>query len=484
MNTSVSSLVTFPLEVVIEICRQLEAPQDRLNLVCCSRQFRKIFLPLLYQKLWIEGDLLRPIVQLSETLAKNPSLAARVEVIHLSAWETEQGTHEADFETGLRLYKENLAINGEDKPHEWSLDESVRLDRIDYAPFYDQARRVTGSTDKADFWLDALQIGSEDAWIALLLTFLPNLQRLEAKFPFGSLWLHYAIRMAATVTAAPDVNSRPEVSFPPISEAYVDWSPDDICICVEHVMPFFLLPSMRRFYASDLDGSVTGGDDELSNSTPMDGSSSVTHIEINGCNWMWDLFKVISCCKRLQSFKYNHRGCIEYKPTELYRALLPMRERLDTIWLDLKEGDNRHHDDHQCDDALPSFRDFPVLKTLHLRLGNLPVLKDRESNISLAEALPSSIETLQIADTGNIEHLQVLAQKLEEHADNGLESTPELAQIDFKPLSDSADVSALVESITAICAKVDVKFRVCGIQGGQTDWGAAGFAPRPSRPAK
>ena len=478
MNTS-PSLTTFPLEVVIEICRQLEAPQDRLNLVCCSRQFHKIFLPLLYQKLWVEGYLLRPLVQLSETLAKNPSLAACVEAVHVSAWETEQGTHEADFENALRLYKEYPAIDGEDEPYEWSLDDSVRLDRIDYGPLYEQTKRVTRSTDEADFWLDELQIGSGDAWIALLLTFLPNLRRLEAEFPFGSLWLHYVMRWAATR----DVISPPAASFPPISEAYVDWSPHEICICAEHVMPFFLLPSMRRFYASDLDGSVTGGGDELSTSTPMHGTSSVTHIEINGCNGRWDLFKVIGSCKGLQSFKYNHRGCLDYKPAELYSALLPMKETLDTIWLDIKGGGIRHDGDHQCDDALPSFRDFAVLKTLHLRLGNLPIFKERESDVSLAQALPPSIETLQIADTGNVGDLQVFARKLQDHVCNSLDSTPAWTQIDFKSLSDSAEVSALMESMTTICAKAKMKFRVCGIPGGRTDWGAAGFAPRPSRPA-
>ena len=478
MNTS-PSLTTFPLEVVIEICRQLEAPQDRLNLVCCSRQFHKIFLPLLYQKLWVEGYLLRPLVQLSETLAKNPSLAACVEAVHVSAWETEQGTHEADFENALRLYKEYPAIDGEDEPYEWSLDDSVRLDRIDYGPLYEQTQRVTRSTDEADFWLDELQIGSGDAWIALLLTFLPNLRRLEAEFPFGSLWLHYVMRWAATRA----VISPPAASFPPISEAYVDWSPHEICICAEHVMPFFLLPSMRRFYASDLDGSVTGGGDELSTSTPMHGTSSVTHIEINGCNGRWDLFKVIGSCKGLQSFKYNHRGCLDYKPAELYSALLPMKETLDTIWLDIKGGGIRHDGDHQCDDALPSFRDFAVLKTLHLRLGNLPIFKERESDVSLAQALPPSIETLQIADTGNVGDLQVFARKLQDHVCNSLDSTPAWTQIDFKSLSDSAEVSALMESMTTICAKAKMKFRVCGIPGGRTDWGAAGFAPRPSRPA-
>ncbi|CAI7636952.1 unnamed protein product [Penicillium manginii] len=405
---------------------------------------------------------------------------ARVEAVHLSAWETEQGTHEADFEDALRSYKDDLAINGKDEPHDWSLDGSVRLDRIDYGPLYEQAQRVAGSTDKADVWLDALQIGSGDAWIALLLTFLPNLRRLEAEFPFGSLWLHFAMRWAATR----DVISLPAASFPPMSEAYVDWSSDDVCICAEHVMPFFLLPSMRQFYASDLDGSVTGGSDELSSSTPLYGTSSVTHIEINGCNGRWDLFKVIGSCKSLQSFKYNHSGCLDYNPTELYGALLPMRETLDTIWLDIKESDNRHDSDHQCDDALPSFRDFAVLKTLHLRLDNLPVLKEKESDMSLAQALPPSIETLQISDTGNVGNLQVFAQELQDHVGNGLDFTPALTRIDFKPLSKFAEVSKLVGSMTAICTKAGIKFRVCGIPGGRTDWGATGFAPRPSRPAK
>lgn len=473
---STPNMSTLPLEIVLLICGQLESPTDRLNLVCCSRVFYKTFLPLLYQKLWTGGKLLRPIVRVTETLVTNPSLAACVETVHLAPWETYLGTNSADFDHGVEMYLQGIRINGEDEPYDWSQDGSVRLDQLDYSLIEEQAKRVTRSTDGANFWMDDIKMGNGDAWLALLLTVLPNLRRFEADIPYGTLWLHYVMRWNATRDPIPG----PISSFPPISEAYVDWDCDDTAICVEHVMPFFLLPSMRRFYARNLDGGPGSSWDQLSSSTPMDGTSPVTHIEIDGCNGGWNLSKVIRSCKNLQSFKYNHRGCTDYNPNDLYSALLPRKETLDTLWLDILERFNRHKPPHQCDDSLPSFQDFPVLKTLHLRLRNLPIF---DTDMSLSQALPPSIETLHIADTGSLDDLRVFAQKLQYHVDTDLQSTPALKHIDFKPLHSSLEGSQVLDSLTSVCAKANIDFCVYGIPGGRVIRSGVGFAPRPSRPA-
>ncbi|THC92301.1 hypothetical protein EYZ11_008221 [Aspergillus tanneri] len=428
------------------------------------------------EKLCTGGKTLRPIAQVVSILSRKPSLAACIQTVHLSPWETYLGFNSAEVEKALDLWREDLRINGEDEQQEYSQDGSVRLKTFDFSPLHEQAKRVTRSEDEAKFWMDEIKIGNADAWIALLLTLLPNLRQLDVAFPYGSLWLHYVMRWARTGQFGSIM------AFPSLSEVYVDWDRENTSICHKHLVPFFLLPSMRRFYAYNLRGGSGYGFDEISNSTETAGTSSITHIEIDGCDGQWDLLKVISFCKNLQSFKYNHRGCQGFDPHAIYRALLPFSETIETVWLDIQERFPRHGDNHLCDDPLPSFRNFTALKTLHLRMNSLSIFAPRSgedhSDISFAQTLPPSIETLQVAETGNPSDLQILAQKLQHHVDHDLDSTPTLAQIDFRPSLNSPETSEFLENMARVCAKANIKFHVCGISGGRTTWGAAGFTPR------
>ncbi|KAF9886269.1 hypothetical protein FE257_011882 [Aspergillus nanangensis] len=477
MHISSPTLSTFPLEVVLEICGYLETPKDRLNLACCSRRFHELFLPLLYKNLWTGGKLLRPIVQVVNTLAKNPSLAASVETVHLSAWETYLGFNEATFEQAFHGWQEDLRINGDDEHLDWSQDGSINLKDVDFDPLYEQAKRVARSDDEARFWMSEVKMGNGDAWVALLLTLLPNVQRLEAEFPYCALWIHYVLKWAI------NGSFRQIPAFPHLEKAFVDWDSDDTQICTQHLMPFVLLPSMRRFHAKNLRGASGFGYDTVGDAPEMVGTSPVTHIEIDGSDGDWDLSKLMSSCQTLLSFRYFHRGCKSFEPHALYNDLLPFKESLETVWLDIQERFRRHKSPHNCDDPLPSFRDFTALKTLHLRMKNLPNLvtgaegEEDSSVTSLGQFLPSSIETLQIADPGSLDNLRTFSQKLQHHVEHDMEFTPVLARITFKSSLLFMQTSDLLEDMTKACAKANIKFRVGAITDGPITWGPAAVAP-------
>ncbi|GES62217.1 hypothetical protein ATEIFO6365_0005019400 [Aspergillus terreus] len=481
MYVSAPSLSTFPQELVSEICGYLPDPQDRLNLVCCSRRFQKIFLPLLYRNLQSGGELRRPITQLVSTLATKPALAACVQTLHLSPWETYLG-YNSVVEDALTLWKEGLRIHSEEEQDEDSEDsedsdddDNVHLKTFDYGPLHDYAKRVTCTDDEATFWMSEMKKGNADAWIALLLTLLPDLRRLDAEFPHGSIWPHTVLGWAVTGR----LGSTP--AFSALSEVYVDWDSEGTSVCAKHLMPFFLVPTLRKLHARNLQGGSWYGFDAISRTKEISGTSYVAHIELDGCDGDVGLSQLMGACEDLRSFKYSHRSCEGFDPRALYEILLPFQGTMETIWIDIQEACPEHEDQHRCDEVLPSFRNFTALKTLHLRLKNLSVIApsfEGLSGMSFAQALPPSIEVLQVVDTGDLGELQIFAQKLQDHVDHDLDQTSALTRIDFKPSDGSPERSKLIESMVRACKKSNIELHVFDMSEDPRIWGAAGFTPR------
>ncbi|KAE8313872.1 hypothetical protein BDV41DRAFT_587824 [Aspergillus transmontanensis] len=517
-------LSEIPHEIILEIYNNLEIPQDRLNFVCCSRLFYDLCLPLLYQKLRTGGKDLVPIARVVRTLVEKPSLAARVRTLHIFDWTRYLGFNCPEFDQALDAYKQecdmkreqgaanqeeanggdgnededandeharnhdicddnsgDVDVGGDDDDGDnASDDDSIYLKTFDYGPLREQAMLVTRSEDATNYWMEEITIGDADGWVALLLTLLPNIQRLEIEFPCGSFWVRWVLKWAI----AGRLDSIP--AFKSLSEVYVDWDREDVQACTRNIIPFFLLPSMRRFYASKLFVELAWFEDYWPNEDDLTEAarfSPVTHIEIDESDGQWGMWKVVGICKNLQSFKYNHSGCAGFDPGVFYKELFPLKETLETIWLDIKEStrENCTEDSHHCDDPFPSFKDFTSLRTLHLRMKNLPGLNiqsgDDHASMSFAEALPSSLETLQIADIGSLVNLQVLVQKLQDHVEYALDSTPALKEIAIEPLLDSPQMSELLVKLNRACTKVNIIFHVCDIHDERVNWGAEGFAP-------
>ncbi|KAE8329675.1 hypothetical protein BDV39DRAFT_202974 [Aspergillus sergii] len=516
-------LSEIPQEIILEIYKNLETPQDQLNLVCCSRLFYDLCLPLLYQKLRTGGKDLVPIARVVCTLVEKPSLAARVRTLHIFHWPRYLGFNCPEFDQALDAYKEehdmkreqgpadqeanggngnededagddhaknddicdhnsgDVDVGGDDDGDNASDDGSTYLKTFNYGPLREQAMLVTRSEDATNYWMEEITIGDADGWVALLLTLLPNIRRLEIEFPCGSFWVRWVLKWAI----AGRLDSIP--AFKSLSEVYVDWDREDVQACTRNIIPFFLLPSMRRFYASKLFVELAWFEDYWPNEDDLTEAarfSPVTHIEIDESDGQWGMWKVVGICKNLQSFKYNHSGCAGFDPGVFYKELFPLKETLGTIWLDIKESsrENCTDDSHHCNDSFPSLKDFTSLRTLHLRMKNLPGLNiqsgDDHTSMSFAEALPPSLETLQIADIGSLINLQVLVRKLQDHVEYALDSTPALKDIAIEPLRDSPQTPELLVKLNRACTKVNINFHVCDIRDERVNWGAEGFAPR------
>ncbi|KAE8359095.1 hypothetical protein BDV27DRAFT_162965 [Aspergillus caelatus] len=473
---SMVRLSEFPPEVVLEIYKNLEIPKDRLNFN------------------------LAPIARVVRTLVEKPSLAARVRTLHLFDWKRYIGFDCPEFDKALNAFKEECAMKKEqevtsqeeanvgdgnedvgDEDGDVGDDGSISLKTFDYGPLREQAKLVTHSEDATDYWMDEITMRDADGWVALLLTLLPNLQRLQIEFPCGSLWVRWVLKWAI----AGRLDSIP--AFKSLSEVYVDWDREDVQACCRNIIPFFLLPSMRRFYASKFFGELAMFDDSWPNEdnlTEVARFSPVTHIEIDERDEQWGMCKVVGICKNLQSFKYNHSGCAGFDPSGFYKELFPFKETLETIWLDIKESsrENCTEDSHNCNNPFLSFKDFTSLRTLHLRMENLPGLNtqsgDNHASMSFAEALPSSLETLQIADVGSMVNLQVLVQELQDHVEYGMDSTPALKEIAIEPLRHLPQMPELLVKLNRACTKVNINFHMCIFHDGRVQWGAEGFAPR------
>ncbi|KAE8423722.1 hypothetical protein BDV36DRAFT_278766 [Aspergillus pseudocaelatus] len=366
---SMVKLSEFPPEVVLEIYKNLEIPKDRLNF---------------------------------------PSLAARVRTLHLFDWKREECAMKKEQEVTSQE-EANVGDGNEDIGDEHTSDDdsedgdvgddgSIYLKTFDYGPLREQAKLVTHSEDATDYWMDEITMRDAHGWVALLLTLLPNLPRLQIEFPCGSLWVRWVLKWAI----AGRLDSIP--AFKSLSEVYVDWDREDVQACCRNTIPFFLLPSMRRFYASKFFGELALFDDSWPNEDDL--------TEVARFSPQWGMCKVVGICKNLQSFKYNHSGCAGFDPSAFYKELFPFKETLETIWLDIKESsrENCTEDSHNCNNPFLSFKDFTSLRTLHLRMENLPGLNtqsgDNHASMSFAEALPPSLETLQIADVGSMVNLQ------------------------------------------------------------------------------
>ncbi|KAE8167559.1 hypothetical protein BDV40DRAFT_295659 [Aspergillus tamarii] len=175
---------------------------------------------------------------------------------------------------------------------------------------------------------------------------------------------------------------------------------------------------------------------------------------------------MVGICKNLQTFKYNHSGCAGFDPSAFYKELLPLKETLETIWLVIKESSRETvRKIHTIATIhVPPLRILYLYGTLHLRMENLAGLNiqpgDNQASMSFAEALPSSLVTLQIADIGSLVNLQVLVKSLQDHVEHALDYTPALKEIAIEPLRDLPQMLESHMKLNRAYTKVNINFHV------------------------
>ncbi|RJE22524.1 hypothetical protein PHISCL_05131 [Aspergillus sclerotialis] len=147
-------------------------------------------------------------------------------------------------------------------------------------------------------------------------------------------------------------------------------------------------------------------DDEDNNWT---GFSTVTHLHFRRSNSEINFSRHIRACAKLESFIfefYNTFLCRQFYPKKLHKALYQHRGTLQELTI-VEDEDNRGALDKP--ELMPSLSEFSALKSLRIR-GEILCGRDAMVFPSLADRLPSSLESLYITETEDFNHLLFVDQ--------------------------------------------------------------------------
>jgi hypothetical protein len=254
--------------------------------------------------------------------------------------------------------------------------------RYDISPVCTKAREASLSDKYATVWERELKKMNPDAWIALLLTLLPNLVCLEIQFPDRSTYVPQVfLRAAAGQFAMPVLQQLEQVSVSVGFEPYG--------LMTSFVMPFFGLPRLRWLFTDSLNDGETG---------VAIGISPISHLAIGNCRGLRGLDELVKSCPNLQSYRHGYFPYSTCDPDlnhYIYPAILNARHTLKKLWLDI----NRPREESP---AWPSFSQFTTLRLLHVPyfvLGCFDFDPDStDSPICLQTILPPTLETLHVTE--------------------------------------------------------------------------------------
>jgi hypothetical protein len=180
---TIMMLQPLPAELQLFIAQHLETP-DKAALVLTSHHFHKLVAPSLYEN--IENTYNSGLMRLVDTLARNPSLRVFPRSLTLEAWDT---------------------LSGDDPAHVWVDPHEEELDYAGYryGLLCRLAKAACPVEDEVDAWCRHLRNERTDASLALLLTLIPNLFRLEVQFPKSVGWVQrvvgWAVAHAQSITS-------------------------------------------------------------------------------------------------------------------------------------------------------------------------------------------------------------------------------------------------------------------------------------------
>ncbi|MCJ1398833.1 hypothetical protein MMC11_002034 [Xylographa trunciseda] len=383
----VPSLDAVANELLLLIIRHVEHQWDLLSLARCSRQFYELTLPILYSSITLDALEFRCLRSLLQALLRKPWLAQYVRYLKTTWWFTEEDNMEdmqnfrADWESEL-------------------LREAVT------AASHNQAEEIE--------WLEAVTVGNADAWVALLLIKLFNVEELDLEIPNCALYPFKVLDRAAERERPFDISP----AFASLARISVAWYDDEGGLDCDLVMPLFGLPSLRTFSARMLIDCCTWA--------PKD--SQITEIELTESNGSQGMLGIIGACANLKSLRYEHANKHvfggEFQIVMLRDALVSTKHSLERLWVDFSPEHNQTRIRRGPNEAIGTMKDFLMLKDIRLRYANL---LGHLRGIWLTDILPETLETLYILECSlHDDYLVLQLQLLIHHKEK---FTPHLRKI-------------------------------------------------------
>ncbi|PGH04106.1 hypothetical protein AJ80_08568 [Polytolypa hystricis UAMH7299] len=382
-----SSLLEFPTEILILISENLSDLKDNLNFSRCSRRIYNATIPAAYKKIRLYNPSCQSLSSLLHTLKRNPRLASSVDKLTLLHWDTD-----------LNADVDGLGFDSPSKPPNTGL----RFDKDLIAEAIINATPPEDWEQVSD-WRRDLEAGNSDAWIGLIILAVPRLRSLSLNVPYN--W-QYCQRIVPRVAAkASPFDIHPALEH--VTRLSFAWWDTEGGLDASEVLPFLNLPSLQLFQGHMVVEGYAGGEEEfLETNEFVEPTSSITSIILNCSNGQHGFAGLISSCKNLRSFKYEHAdGGVTgetFDISKFRRSLSVAKKTLEVLHLDYDSGhyslgaDGENH-------PFGSFADFVVLKKLHMRLPNLidTGYTYPKPTMTLSEVLPPSIETLTIAEASD-----------------------------------------------------------------------------------
>ncbi|KAL2849349.1 hypothetical protein BJX68DRAFT_237924 [Aspergillus pseudodeflectus] len=420
-------LQAIPTEIQLIITQQL-GDHDKLSLLRTSRHFYNCVQPLIYENLSPRSS-----HSLVDTLVRKPALCKYPRCLRLTAWDT---------------------------PYPWARDNGRNMDldmilrRYDISPVLAKAREASLSEKEAMRWERDLKKENPDAWIALLLTLLPNLRRLEIQFPDRSTYVPQVIlRAAAGQFSMPVLQHLEEVL---VSAAFAPYG-----LVTSLVLPFFGLPALRSVFTDALFDGESG---------VAIGSSPVKHLSIGNCGGgLRSLSNLIKNCPNLESYRHGFFPFNVWPPLgmdhPIYPALLQARHTLKTLWLDIELVPELE------EPIFPSFAEFTILQFLHAPHGLLGQfyrsgIHAQAPVPDLTRILPPSLKELHITKIHGAGAINVVAQSLINYiqskgvhmTDIVVFTTPVPVELAMPP---SVSDTELLLRLADLCRRLRIGFAKC-----------------------
>ncbi|KAL2793239.1 hypothetical protein BJX66DRAFT_231189 [Aspergillus keveii] len=303
-------------------------------------------------------------------------------------------------------------------------------------------------------WERDLKKENPDAWIALLLTLLPNLRRLEIQFPDRSTYVPQVILRAAAGQFRIAVLQR-------LEEVVVSAAFEPYGLVTSLVLPFFGLSALRSVFTDALFDGESG---------VAIGSSPIKHLSIGACRGgLESLSELIRNCPNLESYQHGYFPFNGWAPPSInpliYPAVLQAKETLKRLWLDIELLPEME------EPIWPSFIEFKALQFLHAPHGLLG--KFYRSGIfaqapvpDLASTLPVSLKELHITKIHGAGAINVVAEALMNYilsktvhiTDIVVFTTPVPVELAMPP---SVSDTELLIRLVDLCRRLRIGFAKC-----------------------
>ncbi|KAL3447887.1 hypothetical protein BJX65DRAFT_276178 [Aspergillus insuetus] len=415
-------LSSLPPEILLLIANHFDNHKDILHLASCTHDFHALLYPHAFKILVLRDNELYELTRLTHILAQNPRCAQAVRV--------------------LRFDPRLLSPPGIPKEEKVKYDGGVILPVLKRSGF---AREAVAK------WEEELTKNMDiDAWTAVILSLVPNIEELAMTFHYPSFY----VRKLLARSIAGDT----EPIFARLRELSARWWDTENGLPSAYILPFLRLPSLRILNGVMIEDARPTDEHDLRREVPPTGNdswdedyeeppdyevdpegyfkqypgdenfSNTTHIKLEYSNSGKGFPDLIRACRGLVSFVYEHGHCGELDclaPRRFYPSLCKHKNSLEELTICYDRWWDADGEEAESE-FIGSFRDFAVLKRLRLRSDNIFVRDGggEYANLPL-DMLPPSLEALVIEDfdpypnpMGSIKRLKELRSAVESQCPN------------------------------------------------------------------